>query len=120
MAKTKADFIRAVLTQMNKVGIGEPIPTDTAAYVERVYDAKLAQWRREGCVWWTNTDRVTEEIPLEVFPTLCDLVENEISKTFGEENPPAEKRLKERGLLRELRRLNHKPPSGEATPFSIY
>ena len=32
----------------------------------------------------------------------------------------AEKRMVENELLKSLRRMNHKPPSGESTPFSSY
>lgn len=120
MAKTKAELVRAVLEQMRQVGVGETIPAPQSAFVEKRYDSKLAQWRREGFVWWTNTDRTTSEIPDEVFATLCDLIENEISKPVGEDNPVMQKRAIERQLLRELRRMNPKPPSGESTPFSAY
>ena len=91
-----------------------------AAYVEQTYDSKLAEWRRRGLVWWTNTNRTTAEIPDEVFSVLCDLIQNQIASAFEAAPGPPQTQQLEEVLLGNLRRLMHKPPSGEATPFSPY
>lgn len=120
MARTKADLSRSVLTQLRILAAGEPLSARDAAFVEGRYDSKLAQWRRLGFVWWPNTNRTTEEIPDEVFSILGDLMQNELESSYREALPVVQKRAFEVELLRELRKLNHKPPSGEVTPFSSY
>lgn len=118
----KLDLSTDTLRQMGVLNALEDPSAEDAAFVERTYDTKLAEWRRHGFVWWTNTNRNTSEIPDEVFPVLVDLMENEVGSTFGMNGTKnnAEKRLIEQELLKSLKRLNHKPPSGESTPFSSY
>jgi hypothetical protein len=55
-----------------------------------------------------------------VFGTLSDLMVNEVQGSFTEPMDPVAKMEREEQLLRRLRRLNHKPPSGESTPFSAF
>lgn len=119
--RTKRELSTAVLTgDLRIIGAGQSIPSEDAALVEDAYDAKLAEWRRRGFVWWTNTSASTEEIPDEVFAILVDLMDNEVGAAYGKGKGGAEKRLEETELLRSLRILNSKPPSGEQTPFSAY
>lgn len=118
---TKAELSTDVLRQMAVIASNESPSSEDAAFVERAYDTKLAEWRRLGFVWWANTSRTTDEIPAEVVGVLTDLLENETAGAFGKSSPAtAEKRETERILLRALRAINHKPPSGEQTPISSY
>lgn len=118
--RTKQELSTAVLQNNRYVGAGEtPAPAD-AAVVEDAYDAKLAEWRRRGLVWWTNTNRSTSEIPNEVFSALTDLMVNEVKSYFEVAQDQATKRAIEEELLRNLRRMNHKPATGESTPFSVF
>lgn len=120
MAKTKVELATAVLSQMRETGVGETPDADDSDYVEGRYDVKLAEWRDNGLVWWTNTSRTAEEIPLQVFQALVDLMENEVMHRFGRDNPPVERRLREQQLLAPLRRNLSRRPSGEPTTFSSY
>ena len=120
--RTKAELSTDTLRQMGILNAIEDATAEDAALAEGVYDAKLAEWRRLGLVWWTNTNRNTAEIPDEVYGILGDLLENELNQPFGMSGSPSgpQKREAEKVLLLDLRALNHKPPSGEATPFSIF
>jgi hypothetical protein len=120
--QTKADLSTDVLRSMAVISATEDATAEDAAFVERAYDAKWAEWRRLGFVWWTNTDRDATEIPDECMSALVDLMENECQGSFGigGTRSNAEKRAEERELLKALKRMNHKPPSGESTPFSSY
>ena len=120
--KTKAELVTSVLQGLRVLSAAEDPSAEDSALVQSAYDSKLAEWRRRGFVWWTNTDATTAEIPDEVFATLSDLMENELAGSFGvgKDMTGAEKRIEENELLRHLRVLNTKPPSGEATPFSSY
>lgn len=115
MAKTKAELSAAVLEQMRETGMGETPDADASDLVERRYDAKLAEWRDQGLVWWTNTNRNTQEIPLELFQPLIDLMENEVAHAFGRDNPTVQRREIETQLLKPLRRSQSRRPSGEPT-----
>lgn len=121
--KTKNQLAVAVLQDIRVLAANESPTAADAALVEGAYDTKLAEWRRRGFVWWTNTNRSTQEIPDEVFPALVDLISNEVAGAFASAGAPrnaVEKRAIEAELLRSLRALNHKPPSGEPTSFSSY
>lgn len=120
--QTKADLSSDTLRQMGVLNATEDPTAEDAAFVERTYDTKLSEWRRRGFVWWTNTNRDAAEIPDEVFASLVDLLENEVGSTYGMSGAKnnVEKRAIEQELLKSLRRLNYKPPSGEQTPFSSY
>jgi len=93
---------------------------EAAAYVEGCYDTKLTEWRDDGLVYWTNTDRDTLEIPDRVFGILCDLMENETRHAFKGDNPVAQRMAQEAIILRRLRAQMAKHPSGEQTTFSSY
>lgn len=119
--RTKRELSAAVLSgSLRIVSATETASADDTALVEAAYDAKLAEWRRRGVVWWTNTTALTAEIPDEVYSILIDLIENDVAASYGKGGTGAEKRMAEAELLRDLRRLNAKPPSGEATQFSSY
>lgn len=119
-ARTKSALSSAVLVQLRVTGAGETPSAEDAALVEDRYDAKLAEWRDRGVVWWPNTGRSVEEIPLEIFQPLVDLMENEIGHSFGRDNPAVERRAIEERLLGNLRRNLSRRASGEATAFVVY
>jgi peptidoglycan hydrolase-like protein with peptidoglycan-binding domain len=118
--KTKAQLATAVLRNNRFIGANEEPSAADGRFVEDAYDDKWAEWRRRGFVWWENTSRSAAEIPAEVFGTLSDLMVNEVQGSFTEPMDPVAKMEREEQLLRRLRRLNHKPPSGESTPFSAF
>jgi len=118
--KTKAQLSAAVLEQMNEVGVGQSVDPDEAALIEERYDWKLAEWRDRGLVWWANTTRSAEEIPLQVFQPLVDLMENEVMHSFGRDNPMPQRKAMEEQLLVMLRRAKAPGRSGESTSFSVY
>jgi hypothetical protein len=120
--KTKADLVVSVLQGLRIIAAAENPSAEDSALVQAAYDSKLAEWRRRGLVWWTNTDATTQEIPSEVFATLSDLMESECAGSFGvgQDMSRADKRAEENELLRGLRMMNAKPPSGEVTPFSSF
>lgn len=118
--KTKAQLSTSVLRKLRVVdAIETPAATD-AALVEDAYDSKLAEWRRLGRVWWTNTNRSTEEIPDEVFDVLRRLIANAVMDDYGLRTGGVSEEQMEKQLLRDLKALNHKPPSGESTGFSSF
>lgn len=119
---TKAELVVEVLGQLRVLAASEDPSVKDAAFVALAYDGKLDEWRRRGFVWWLNTGYVVREIPIEVFDTLVDLMTNELSNSFGVRKtiPLARKRSNETYLLRSLRGINAKPPSGESTTFSSY
>ena len=119
---TKADLARNVMQQGTLIAAGEEMSAVDLQVIADSYDAKLAEWRRRGFVWWENTVGSTtiEEIPLDVAPSLALLLFNEVKSTFGVPNDAVQQTQMEEELLKRLRRLNHKPPSGESTPFSSY
>ena len=118
--RTKTDLITSVMQQDSAISAGETVTADDSDLISVAYDTKLAEWRRRGFVWWTNTNATTAEIPDEVFSTLSLLVWNEVKSSFGYQASLAEQLQAEDQLLKRLRRLNMKPPSGEATRFSSY
>jgi hypothetical protein len=118
--RTKAELSADVLEGLRITGAGETASAEDTAMVEGSYDTKLAEWRRRGVVWWTNTDRDTEEIPDDVFGVLVDLITNEVAGAFGKGPGGSEKRGEERRLLAGLHELNVKPPSGEPVTFVTY
>lgn len=120
MPRSKAQLSTQTLKQLNVIAPDEEAAAHDAAYVEGVYDTKLREWRDDGLVYWTNTDRNTEEIPDQVFGTLCDLMENEVRNSFKGDNPPVQRMAQETAILSRLRRQQAKRPSGEATTFSSY
>lgn len=119
MPRTKAQLSRAVLVRLINAADEVPDGPDSALVEDR-YDTKLLEWRDEGLVYWTNTDRDTEEIPDRLFGILCDLMENEVRQDFKRDNPPEQRAAREALLLKPLRRHVAKGPSGEATSFSSY
>jgi hypothetical protein len=118
--RTRTELIASVLCGLGVIDPGETPSPEETAMVEFSYKRRLAEWRRRGFVWWTNTDATTEEIPNELFETLSDLMQNEVAGRFGDGLDEVEKRAQEDELLRNLRMLNAKPLSGESTPFSSY
>jgi hypothetical protein len=118
--KTKAQLSTDVLRQMNETGAGQAPDADDAKLIEDRYDAKLAEWRDRGLVWWTNTDRNTAEIPLELYQAIVDLMENEVKDTYGRDNPLPQRRMIEEALLAPLRRSKSSRASGVPTSFSAY
>jgi hypothetical protein len=118
--KTKVDLVTAIMQQSGILDADSPVTASDSALVEAAYDSKLAEWRRRGFVWWTNSGRDVEEIPGEVFATLTELMINDVKGSFQQGGSPVEKMAIERELLKPLRQLNHKPPSGESTPFSVF
>ena len=119
MPRTKAQLSRAVLQRLVYSPEEEPSAAD-AATVEARYDSKLLEWKDDGLVYWTNTNRDTEEIPDRLFGILCDLMENEVRNDFKRDNPPEQRQAREILLLKPLRRHMAKGPSGEPTTFSTY
>lgn len=120
MSKTKSEMSRDVLCGMGVYAPEDSPSAADASQVESIYDRKLAEWRDDGLVFWTNTDRTTAEIPDRVYSVLLDLMENEARNAFKGDNPPAQKRQTEVYLLGRLRRLMAKKPSGETTTYSSY
>lgn len=118
--RTKQQLSTAVLEQLRETGAGQTPDAADARLVEDRYDAKLAEWRDRGLVWWTNTNRSTAEIPLEVFQALVDLMENEVSHTFNRDNPTVQRRMMEEQLLAPIRRSKSARSSGESTWTSHY
>ena len=120
MPRSKAHLSTQTLRQMNVIAPDEEAAAHDAAYVEAAYDTKLREWRDDGLVYWTNTDRNTEEIPDIVFGILCDLMENEVRGSFKGDNPPHQRLAQEQLMLSRLRRQQSRRPSGEPTTFSSY
>ncbi len=118
--RTLAELSADVLQRLRITGAGETASAEDTTLVESTYTSKFAEWRRRGLVWWTYTDRSTEEIPDDVFSVLVDLIENEVAGSFGKGEGGYAKREQERMLLRDLRQLNIKPASGEPTSFVTY
>ena len=119
MPRSKAQLSRTVLQRLVYAPEDEPSAADSAT-VEARYDTKLGEWRDDGLVYWTNTDRDTLEIPDRVFGILCDLMENEVRDDFKRDNPPVQRMAQENIILSRLRRQMAKQPSGEQTTFSSY
>jgi ABC-type Mn2+/Zn2+ transport system ATPase subunit len=118
--RNKTDLATAALQQGSLIAADESLTAVDLATVAMSYDTKLAEWRRRGYVWWTNTDNTTNEIPNEVFGPLTLLLYNEIRSAFGQANDPVTQQRTENELLKGLRRVNTKQPSGESTRFSSY
>lgn len=117
---TKQQLATRVLLRLGEYQNNQPITAEDMDYVCDQYDAKRLEWREQGACWWPNTDDTTSEIPIEAAPALEKLLVNEIGPAFGRQMSPVDQMAAEEMLLRPLRRLMAKPPSGEATTFDAY
>lgn len=119
--RSKAELAVAVLQQGALIASDESVTAADQATIVNSYDSKLPEWRRRGYIWWDNVASPnTDSIPDEAFSTLVLLIFNDVRSAFGLANEPMQQVMTEDGLLRQLKRINHKPPSGEATPFSVF
>jgi hypothetical protein len=118
--RTKTDLIRATMQNGGYLGADETVSDADSAAIELRYDTKLAEWRRLGFVWWVNTSLTVAEIPDDVFAVMSQLMLNEVMPLFGTNISPTDQEAAEQRLLRKLRRLNHKPQSGEPTRSSHF
>lgn len=117
---TKQQLATRVLQRLGEYSPDQPITAADMDYVCDQYDAKRLEWRENGACWWPNTDDVTSEIPIEASSALEKLMLNEVGPAFGRPMGAVDQMAAEEALLRPLRRLMAKQPSGEATTFDAY
>lgn len=117
---TKRQLVTRILLRMNKIASEETPTAADMAYVGGEYDSKRLEWRDRGLCWWPNTSLDAEEIPDAAAPALIALMANVVGPAFGMMQPLTNQLAQEEELLRPLRRLIAKHPTGEDTVFDIF
>lgn len=97
--KTKTELVTDVLKSKNKLGADEPIDTYDQTYLEAAYDNKFAELKDDGLAYWAAND-----IPLEVFNSIRDLVWNEVRDAYGMPQSEADRHAIEDILRKRIRR----------------
>lgn len=123
--RTKQELVTAALRGLRVLPDGETPSAEDFDTGEAAYDELHSELADRGLVYWTNTDDVTQEIPLAVFSGLTSILADRIAASYGK--PPTQTQDEDGRMvtgyvagMRRLRQHMSKAPSGEATPFSSY
>ena len=125
MARSKAALATDVLRKLGYVAAVDTPSAEDSSLVEARYDDKLDELRDKGLVYWSHTNRTSEDIPSAVFGALVNIMAEEVAAHFGAQVPTV---TDDNGQpvacgtkgLRDLRRHMAKGPSGNVTRATYY
>lgn len=121
IASTKRQVVADALATMGVTGAGEEASNADAAYLNRIYDIKHAEWSGRGYVYWPNTGDNVAEIPYDVHFVVRDLLINQSANAFGKaQTPISQIAAVEEILLKQLRRHMARNPSGFPTKVDTF
>ncbi len=111
VTRTQQDLAVAVMEDLGLLSPGElPSARDKASIVRR-YENLLEELRDERLVYWD-----ANEIPMEAFEALANIVGTLVMKSFGFPAPTGEEMDNAlEGCKRRIRKRVVKPKSGEST-----
>jgi hypothetical protein len=117
--RTPTELAETVLLDLGVTDPYETPETEDTDNVIAAYENKYAELRAPAgdreLIYWAR-----DEIPIEVFAIMCDLMENECASGYGEPMDVPTKEQNEIIILKRLRRHVSKAQSGVRTPAEYF